>query len=79
MHNIRWASLSNHPFSPVVQPLCVYGGPAYPLRIHLQEPFRKTFAGLTSDQEAYNKAMNQVRTSEKWIFGDIIKNFAFLD
>ena len=72
-------SLSNHSFSPAGQPLCIYGDPAYPLRVHLQAPFRNTVEGLTPEQEAYNKSMSQVRASVEWIFGDIIKYFAFLD
>ena len=31
--------LENYCVSPTGQPLCVYGDPAYPLRIHLQGPF----------------------------------------
>lgn len=71
--------LNNHSFSPAGDPLCIYGDPAYPLRVHLQGPFRNTAAGLTPDQEAYNKAMSQMRTSVEWVFGDIVNYFAFLD
>ncbi|CAH3183760.1 unnamed protein product [Porites lobata] len=32
--------LQRYAFSPTGQPLCIYGDPAYPLRIHIQAPFR---------------------------------------
>ena len=57
--------------------LCIYGGPAYPLRPHLQGPFRET--GLTPIQSAWNESMNEVRVSVEWIFGDIVNYFKFLD
>ena len=33
--------LQHNAISPTGQPLCVYGDPAYPLRVHLQAPFRQ--------------------------------------
>ena len=57
--------------------LCIYGDPAYPLRLHLQAPFRNPV--LTQPQKDFNKSMSQVRISVEWIFGDIIKWFAFMD
>lgn len=69
--------LGRFAFSPAGTPMCVYGDPAYPLRIHLQAPFRQ--AHLTPLMEAYNTAMSTVRTSVEWIFGDIINSFKFLD
>ena len=33
--------LEQHAFSPCGIPMCVYDDPAYPLRIHLQAPFRE--------------------------------------
>lgn len=57
--------------------MCIYGDPAYPLRVHLQAPFRN--AVLTPQMQAYNKAMSDVRTSVEWLFGDIINFFKFLD
>jgi len=47
--------------SPLGQPMCVYGDPAYPLRVHLQAPFRD--AVLTPQMEACNTCMTKVRTS----------------
>ena len=37
------------------EPMCLYGDPAYPLRVHLQIPF----ANPTPDHLKYNKAMSQ--------------------
>ena len=34
-----------------MQPLCIYGDLAYPLRLHLQAPYRD--AHLMADQEAF--------------------------
>ena len=64
-------------FSQNNQPLCIYGDPAYPLRIHLQGPFKG--ANLTNNEKAYNKSMSEARVSVEWIFGDIVNYFAFLD
>jgi hypothetical protein len=57
--------------------LCIYGDPAYPLRPHLQAPFRG--ARLTPAEADWNKSMSQVRVSVEWVFGDIINYFKFLD
>ena len=67
--------LQQHPFSPNGQPLCVYGDPAYLLRIHLQGPFKG--ANLTPLQRDYNKSMSQVHTSVEWVFGEIVDYFRF--
>ena len=68
--------LQQHSNSQNGNPLCIYGDPAYPLRNHLQAPFK---GNLTPIQKDYNKAMSQVRISVEWIFGDILNYFAFLD
>lgn len=34
--------LNMYAFSPMGVALCIYGDPAYPLRIHLLSPFRNT-------------------------------------
>ena len=60
---------------PNGDPLCIYGDPAYPLRNHLQGPFK---GNLNQIQKDYNKAMSQVRVSVEWVFGDIANYFAFL-
>ena len=68
--------LRQYAFSLAGQPLCIYGDPAYPIRVHLQCPFRNGV--LTPQMEAYNTAMSSVRTSVEWLFGDIINYFKFL-
>lgn len=57
--------------------MALYGDPAYPLRVHLQVPYRG--AGITPQMELYNKAMSAVRMSVEWLFGDIVNYFKFLD
>ena len=69
--------LSQYSFAPDGTPLCVYGDPAYPLRVHLQGPFKG--ANLTPAEQQFNKAMSQVRVSVEWLFWDIVNYFAFLD
>lgn len=69
--------LNQFAFSTTNSPMCLYGDPAYPLRIHLQAPFRN--AVLTPQMQDFNKSMSAVRDSVEWIFGDIINYFKFLD
>ena len=69
--------LQQHSFDSNGNPLCIYGDPAYPLRVHLQTGFRG--ANLTAQQRDWNKYMSQVRVSVEWLFGDIINFFKFLD
>ena len=57
--------------------MCVFGNPAYPLRVHLQAPFRHGI--LTPMMEGYNAEMSSVRVTVEWLFGDIINDFKFLD
>ena len=57
---------------PAGRPLCVYGDPPYPLRVHLQTPFRNMT--LTPQMVNFNKAMSSVRVVE-WLFGDIVEYF----
>lgn len=70
-------NLEHFAFNPAGQPLCIYGDPAYPLRIHLQGPFK--VGVLTLQMEQYNKAMSAVRSSVEGLFGDIVNSFKFLD
>ena len=69
--------MGNFAFSPAGQPMCVYGDPAYPLRIHLQAPYRQ--GCLTQQMEDYNKALSAVLVSVELLFRDIINSFKFLD
>ena len=57
--------------------LCIYGDPAYPLRLQLQAPFRGP--RLTNNQALYNKSTSKVRVAVEWVFADITNYFAFLD
>ena len=69
--------LEQHAFSTTRDLMALYGDPAYPLRVHLQVPFRG--AGITPQMELYNKAMSAVRMSVEWLFGDIVNYFKYLD
>lgn len=57
-------------------PNCLYGDPAYPLRVHLQAPLR---GNLNQLQEEFNSKMSKVRISVEWLFKEISTYFAFLD
>ena len=70
-------NLQQHSFDTSGQPLCIYGDPAYPLRIHLQGPYKG--GQLTFDQEEFNSSMSKVREAVEWVFSDIVTYFAFLD
>ena len=69
--------LEMHSHNTVGQPLCIYGDPAYPLRVHLMAPYKNL--PLTPEQQAFNKSMSSVRTAVEWVFGDITNYFSFLD
>ena len=69
--------LEAYAFSPAGLPMCIYGDPAYPLRVHLQGPFRNP--RLTALMEAFNTPVSSVRISVEWLFGDVINYFKFLD
>lgn len=69
--------LQQFAFSPTGQSMCIYGDPAYPLRIQLQAPFRNAI--LTQEMQDFNSAMSSVRVSVEWLFGDIINYFKFID
>ncbi|CAB4042201.1 Hypothetical predicted protein [Paramuricea clavata] len=70
-------SLQQHSRAPDGSILCIYGDPAYPLRLQLQAPFRG--AQVNEQQKNWNKAMSAVRCSVEWVFGDILNYFKFLD
>ena len=69
--------LEQNAFSPTGEPMCVFGDPAYPLRVHLQAPFRHGI--LTPMMEGYNAEMSSVRVTVEWLFGDFFNDFKFLD
>ena len=69
--------LEEHAFGVDGRPMCIYGDPAYPLRVHLQAPFR--LVEPNPDMEAFNKCMSAVRVSVEWLFGDIVSSFKFID
>jgi len=69
--------LERNAFSPNGEAMCVYGDPAYPLRVHLQAPFRHRI--LTPMMEEYNAEMSSVRVLVEWLFGDIINDFKLSD
>ena len=71
------AMLDEHAFGTNMQPMCIYGDPAYPLRIHLQAPFR--LVQPNPEMEAFNASMSAVRVSVEWLFGDIVSSFKFID
>ena len=69
--------LDQFAYNPAGKPVCVYGDSAYPLRIHMQGPFR--YGVLTPQMEQYNAEMSAVRSSVEWLFGDVINSFKFND
>ena len=64
--------LQRFAFSPTGQPMCIYGDLAYPLRVHLQTPFRHL--PLAPPMQDYNESI-----AVEWLFGDITNSFKFLD
>ena len=70
--------LEQRSVAPNGNPLCLYGDPAYPHRLHLQCPFARRLQ-LTPEEQAFNQSMSRVRVSVEWVFGDIINYFKFVD
>ena len=60
--------------TPNREAVCLYGDTTYPLRIHLQAPFRRN---RTPQQEAFNTVMSNVRVAVEWLFKEITY-FSFL-
>ena len=69
--------LEQDAFSTLHEPLCMYGNPAYPHRVHLQSPFLE--AVLTGDMKLFNASMGARHISVEWLFGKVINYFEFLD
>ena len=70
-------NLQRYAVSPTGQSMCIYGDPAYPVRVHLQAPFRNV--ALTPQMQAFNTSMSSVRSCVEWLFGDIVNYFKFID
>ena len=75
--NFLYESLERNAFSTTGEAMCIYGDPAYPLRIHLQAPFRNRV--FTPQMLAFNSSMSAVRTAVEWLFGYVINYFKCLD
>lgn len=69
--------LQRNAFSPTGQPLCVYGEPAYPLRVHLQCPFHNAI--LPPQMQDFNSSTSALHISVEWLFREIVKYFKFFD
>ena len=69
--------LENFAFCPVGREMCLYGDPAYLLRIHLQAPFR--VGVLTRQMKIFKEKMSAVSESVELLFADIIDYFKFRD
>ena len=69
--------LRQYGMSPTSRPMCIYGDPAYPLRVQLQTPFRNVH--MTPHMQAFNQSVSQIRSSVQWIFSDIVNYFKFID
>ena len=69
--------LQSHAYTPNGERLCIYGDPAYPLRVHLQTPYQGN--RLTDLQKGYDTAMSNVRVSVEWLFKETLTYFSFVD
>lgn len=69
--------LQQNALSPAGQPMCIYGDPVYPLRVHLQGPFKNAL--LTPRIQQFNKCMSEFRVPVEWLFNDTINYFKFMD
>jgi len=69
--------LQRYAHSPAGYPMCIYGDPAYPLRVQLQASFRNVV--LTPQMQAFNSSMSSVRSCVEWLFGDIVNYFKNID
>ncbi|QRV95939.1 DDE superfamily endonuclease [Ceratobasidium sp. AG-Ba] len=69
--------LELYSYAPDNSPLVVYGDPAYGLSSHLISPFKGS--NLSADELRFNLSMSKVREAVEWSFGEVIRQFAFLD
>ena len=72
----RYATLCFFTWASGSSTMC-FGDPDYPLRVHLQMPFRNMI--LTPQMVNFNKAVSSVRVSVEWLFGGIVEYFKFVD
>ncbi|QRV83926.1 DDE superfamily endonuclease [Ceratobasidium sp. AG-Ba] len=68
--------LDLYSYSPDGSPLVIYGDPAYGLS-SLITPYKGSH--LSSDELQFNASMSKVREAVEWSFGEVIRQFAFLD
>ena len=68
--------LQQYAFDSNRRSLCIYGDPAYPLRVHLQSGFKNA---INPNEREFNTRMSKVRVSVEWLFSDISNWFAFID
>lgn len=47
----------------------IYGDSPYPMRIHLQAPYRQ--GNLSGDQINYKEAMREIRETVEWPFAEV--------
>ena len=66
-------SLDQYVFNTNGDPGCLYGDPAYPIRVHLQVPLRQN--ANTPAMQDFNSSMSSVRESVEWTSGDVVKSF----
>ena len=57
--------LERKAYSTNGQAMCVYIDPTYPLRVHLQAPYRG--AQITEQMKLFNKSMSATRVSVEWL------------
>lgn len=57
--------------------MCIYGDPAYPLRVHLQAPFRG--AVITPAMQEFYPPISSVCVSVEWAFVEVVRSFKCLD
>lgn len=57
----------------------VYGDPAYPSTDVTESPFRRGAADLPEERVLLNENMSVGRVCVEWVFGNMVRYFAFLD
>ncbi|KDQ31559.1 hypothetical protein PLEOSDRAFT_166716 [Pleurotus ostreatus PC15] len=57
--------------------LFIYGDSGYSCKGQVLSPYKGSV--ITDEQRMWNNAMSKVREPVEWIFGEVVKQFAFLD